>query len=399
MTSSSRLGAVAAFLRRPPVQDALLAVVVAYLSVVALWNPPPFVTVDFTEPDATGVVLAIAGGVAVGFRSIRPVEATLAALAAVATLTHLGYSTSIGGIATLLALYSVAVGRSWRVSVPVTTLVGAGVGVALWTGPLPTTTSDWLSNMFVVSAAWVFGRSVRVRRAHAATAVARDRAEADAATAETRALVVEERARVAREMQDLVAHTLTEINVQVAAARRTMGHGDTSAAEQLLLDAEASGRAAMDEIRRAVGVLGHDEDDAARRPQPGLDELHDLLARERAAGGVAELTTTGTPVAVPAGIALTSYRLVEAALTDARCEGPHGADVQIVWTDTALTVVVRTAPKPPRVRWQEDLRSGGAAERLRTRVELYGGDLRRARTRDGGVEVTARFPVAIGRTA
>jgi signal transduction histidine kinase len=355
---------------------------------------------DFREPDALGVALAVMGGAAVAVRSRHPVAATLVALAAVAPLTHLGYSQSIGGTASLLALYSVAVSRRLRVSLTLLLLTVVVVGVVLLTSPLAPSASDWAANLFVIATAWVFGRSVRVRRAHVATVGARNEAQAEALAAETRAMLVEERARAAREMQDLVAHTLSEVNVQVAAARRTLARGDHASAEQLLRAAEEAGRTAMEETRRAVCVLGHCDDDASLRPQPGLADLDDLLAREKATGTEVGLTSTGDAVTVPPGVALTSYRVVEEALAEGRAEGPRSTAVGVDWRPDSLVVRVRTTPRTPRVRWHGDTPSGsGGLERLRTRVELYGGELHSARTRDGGSEVTARFPTVTGRTA
>ena len=87
------------------------------------------------------------------------------------------------------------------------------------------------------------------------------------------------------------------------------------------------------------------------------------------------------------------------ALVEARAEGPRSTAVGVDWRPDGLVVRVRTTPRTPRVRWHGDTPSGsGGLERLRTRVELYGGELHSARTRDGGSEVTARFPTVTGRT-
>ncbi len=388
-------------LRRPAVRDAAIAVLVAALSVAALWNPPPFVDFDFRDPDPLGVALAVAGGAAVAFRSSRPVAATLVALAAVVPLTQLGYSQSIGGMAALLTLYSVAVSRPLRTSVPALVLTVTVLGTVLVTTPLAATPSDWAANLFVVATAWAFGRSVRVRRTHVATVHARNSARLAAQAAETRAMLAEERARVVREMQDLVAHTLTELNVQVCAARRTLDRGDPHAAEQLLADAEGAGRTALGEMRRAVELLGPDDNAGSRmRPQPTIADLEDLVARERTSGLDVRLVATGAGEGVPPGVALTAYRVVEQALAAAHADGSASAEVILGRTGDDLSVRVRSTPRSPRVRWrEEESPDTGALERLRTRVELYGGRLQLAPTRDGGTDVSARLPTATGRTA
>lgn len=252
----------------------------------------------------------------------------------------------------------------------------------------------------VVAGAWVLGRWVRTRRIHLRTLTERNRAESEARSAATRAMVVEERAGVAGEMQDLVAHALTEVTVQVAAARRTLSRGDPESAATLLAQAEQTGHAAMEEMRRAVDVLGRSDGAAAMRPQPGLADLADLLDRERALGGDVRHTSTGTAVAVPSGVALASYRLVEEVLAGARRDGAVRADVALDWAPDVLKVRVRTTPATARMLWgDESPRTDSGLEGLRHRVEVYGGELRWVRTRDGGAAVTATFPHRVARRA
>lgn len=400
MEARSRVAALRQLFGRPPVQDALVATAVAGMSLFALWNPPLFVDFDFRPPDAPGIVLALLGGAAVAVRSRWPMAATAVALAAVVPMTQLGYSQSIGGMATLLTLYSVAVSRRLRSSASMLGLVVGFVGLALATSPIDPTLSDWVANLFVIATAWAFGRSVRVRRTHHAAVAERNRAQADALAAETRAMLVEERTRVALEMQDLVAHTLTEVNVQVAAARRTLTTGDRRCAEQLLQSAESAGRSAMEEIRRAADLLGHGKAGSSMRPQPGLADLHDLVERERAAGVEVSFTSAAGETAVPPGIALTAYRVVEEAFAEGHVEGIGAAAVHVEQASQRVALQVRTSPQRSGIRWHgEASPTTGPLERLRTRVELYGGELTVARTSDGETVVSAAFPVVTERTA
>lgn len=391
---------VAGVLLRPVVQDLLAAVLVGVLGLVALWNPPAFVDFDFRAPDALGVALSLVAAASVTIRSSRPRSALLLSLAATLPLTVLGYSQSVGGLASLLALYSVAVGRPLRTSLPWLVAVLVTVGAALASAPLVSTPGDWLANLIVIAVTWMFGRTVRTRRAQHASVASRNEARIRARAAEARATVVEERAGVAREMQDLVAHNLTEVGVQVTAARRLLRNGDVTGADQLLHDAEVVSRSAIDEIRRAVAMLGHSDGDSALRPQPGIGELAELVQRHAITGSVVRLDSTGEPAEVSPGIALATYRLVEEAL-QLDGPGPLDADVDLDWRADTLSVRVATTPRHQLIAWDEtDPREGDRIGRLRNRVQTYGGTLGCSRTRDGRIVVSAQFPLAVpGRTA
>lgn len=396
---------LAAALVRPAVQDILAALLLASLSLVSLWNPSPLVHYDFREPDALGVLLALVVAAAVAVRSRHPEAALLVTLAATIPLAQLGYHQGIGGLASLLALYSVAVSRPWRISVPLVLLTLTCVGVLLLTAPLASTLSDWIANLLVIVVAWIFGRSVRVRRVHQVAIAARNEARARAHHAESRAVLVEERTRVAREMQDLVAHNLTEVGVQIAAARRTLRTGDVPSVERLLLDAEQASRSAIAEMRRAVSVLGRSDGDVALHPQPGVGDLDELVHREAAHGNLVQLTSTGAPRSVPAGTALAAYRVVEQSLHELREDAPGRrpgrAEVGVEWQVDTLCVRVHGEPGTPAIGWDgTDLPDSRRITRLRNRVEAYGGKLGCDRTREGGFVVTARFPLAApGRSA
>jgi signal transduction histidine kinase len=391
---------IRARLRRPVVQDVVVAAVLACLSLVSLWSPPAFITFDFRDPDALGVVLSLVASASVTFRSRRPEAALLVSLAASIAVAQLGYSQSLGGVATLLTLYSVAVSRRSRVSVPLAALTVLAVGVVLVTSPMQATLSQAVANLFVIGTAWTVGRSVRVRRAHTSSIVAREQAQAAAYEAETRALLVEERALMAREMQDLVAHNLTEVGVQVAAARRLLTRGQVADAEQLLLDAERVSRSAMDEMRRAVRMLGRSDGDAGLRPQPGIGDLDELVRRAATEGTTIRFNSSGEPLSVSAGVALTAYRVVEESLQELRDSGRGSVDVAVDWGVDALSVSLRGEPADPQIKWDEpELPAGNRITRLRNRVETYGGQLGCCRTREGGLAVSARFPLlASGRT-
>jgi signal transduction histidine kinase len=381
-------------LHRALVQDTALAVVLALASIASLWSSSALVDYDYTDPDALGVVLAVVATAPVVFRRWQPELATAVSLAATLTAVGLGYNQPISGLASLLTLYSVAVRRPERVSVPVGLGVAVAIAVLFVTGPFEAGLSDWLANLLSLAVAWVIGRTVRVRRQHLADLEERNRAFREAEEAETRSMLAEERAVTAREMQDLVAHHLTEVNVQIAAARRFLTR-DPDAAQNMLLEAERVSRSAMEEIRRAGGLLARERGPANRRPQPTLDDLDELVATRRAAGVEVALVAEKWPRQVPPGVGLTAYRVVEEALDNAARHAPD-LPVRVAVSSGGgwLTVEVMSAADARHVRWtEEEPTPGSSLQRLRTRVAAYGGQLRWGRQRDRSFLVVARLPL------
>jgi signal transduction histidine kinase len=381
------------FLRRHATRlDAALGALVATLGVLSLWSTPALATFDYREPDPLGVGLTLLAGAAVAGRSRWPVPALLVACVAALTPLQLGFPQSVATFAPLLILYTIAARRPMSVSAPAAVLVYLLVGLLLVTGPMQPTLADWVSNTFMIVAVWAVGRSVRSRRAESAGREERNRALFEAREARARATEVDERAAIAREMHDLVTHGVTELTVQTAAARRLL-RSDPDTAEQLLTDVERKGRDAIAEMRRVLGVLRPAEDSAALRPQPGLADLEDLLADARTEGMAIELISTGTPVEVEQGVALTAYRIVQEALRNTRQHaGRATARVTIDWRPGTLCLAVEDDGRGA-LSWLADPSPGGhGLHSLRDRVRAYGGTLRTGPRHGGGFTVAASLP-------
>ncbi len=373
--------------------DVVLGTVVAVLGVVSLWSVPDYVRYDFRDPDALGVVLAVAAGAAVVVRSRWPLAAfALAAVTSLATL-QLGYSSGVGGLAPLLVLYTVAVRTRWRTSVTATAVLAALLTLVLAFGPIEPSPTDWFVNVVVLVTAWSLGRSVRGRRAYTAGLEERNRALVAAREARLEAGAVAERARIAAEMQDLVAHGLTAMTVQAAAARRVL-RNDPDTAEQLLASVEGAGHEVVQEVRRILSMLSTGEEPADRRPQPGVADLEDLVARARADGLSVELATTGTPAELDPGVALTAYRLVQEALGNSRQHaGVAAVRVVLDWRPGLLTLAVEDDGRGVL----DDAPAEGRADgkglwSVRERVQAYGGRLRAGPRTGGGFAVSATLP-------
>lgn len=201
--------------------------------------------------------------------------------------------------------------------------------------------------------------------------------------------VAEERARIARELHDVVAHGISVMTVQAGAVRRLL-KPEQEREREALETIEQTGREALAEMRRMVGVMKHPEEAPALAPQPGLAHLDRLVARARQAGLPVELTIEGTPAALAPGIDLAAYRVVQEGLTNAR---KHAGAKRV-------EVVVRYEADGVELTVADDGRgaggdgSGHGLVGMRERIGLYGGELEAGPRPAGGYELRVRLPVA-----
>jgi signal transduction histidine kinase len=236
---------------------------------------------------------------------------------------------------------------------------------------------------FAIGAPMMFGQLMVYRsRLNRALREKARRAE-DERRREGESAALEERTRIAGELHDVVAHALSAMTVQASAARR-LSERDPALARDAFATVEHTGREALAELRRLLGVLRKEDEELALAPQPSLTHIDSLVRRARAAGLPVELTVSGAVRALPAGVDLTAYRLVQEALGGARDTGHAGrAEVLIAYGDEAVRV---------------DVADDGAAEGrrllgMRERVAVYGGELASAPVPEGGWRVSARLPL------
>jgi signal transduction histidine kinase len=210
-----------------------------------------------------------------------------------------------------------------------------------------------------------------------------------------RLAVAEERARIARELHDVVAHNLSIMVLQAGAERKALGDERPETAE-VLDTIEQTGRTAMAEMRRLLGMLRRSDDELALAPQPSLAHLEDLVSQVREAGMPVELVVEGTPRPLAPGIDLSAYRIVQEALTNAlKHAGPARARVTVRYGADALDIEIAddgagASAEAPAVG------SGHGLVGMRERVALFGGDLATGRRRGGGYTVRARLPLVGG---
>jgi signal transduction histidine kinase len=194
----------------------------------------------------------------------------------------------------------------------------------------------------------------------------------------------EERGRIAAELQVQVADAVSAIVVQAETVPRSLETGETRRAEETFAAIEATGRDALAEMRRLLGVLRHDGDSPELAPQPGLGRLNALIERMRDQGIEVELVVTGEERAPAPGVDLTAFRVIQDALEAAVEQGATRAEVELTYGERDLGVAVR------------DDRTGGASHRLpalRDRVGLYGGHLRAGRENGDGFALESRLPL------
>jgi signal transduction histidine kinase len=270
---------------------------------------------------------------------------------------------------------------------------------------VPRTDADVVDAAFVslsLAGAWVLGDRARVQRALAAelreraVRLERDRAE------DARRAVASERARIARELHDVVAHHVSMMVVQ-AEAGPVAAERDPARAAGAFEAIAATGRQALVEMRRLLGVLRGDGEQApSLAPQPGLAEVPSLVEQVGRAGLRVELVVEGAQVPLPAGVELSAYRIVQEALTNALRHGGSGrARVSVRYGERDLELRIHNGAESASGRRQRDSdrqirRSGRPGQGLigmRERVALFGGELHADRGPDGGFTVTARLPI------
>jgi len=383
-----------AWLRRHPMLvDGVLAVALAFAGVM----PAIATGLLTTVPIGMGIVVPVV------FRRKHPVGAFAAAVVIGGIQVALGVRPAAYDLAILVLLYTLAAYAPRRTSVwgLAVCLAGSAVGIVRWTSLGNHSVLSWLTIGAMLFAgpallAWVLGDSMRYRRAYYASLedrAARLERERDA---QARMAAVAERARIARELHDVIAHNVSVMVVQADGASYALGT-DPARAREALAAISATGRQALAEMRRLLGVLRREEASGSseRAPQPGIGELGELLEQARGAGLPVSFTVEGVPRPLPGGAALAAYRIVQESLTNTRKHaGPvASASVTLRYSGDALMLAISDDG------WGD---LGGAAmpgaaghglTGMRERVALYGGSVAAGPRPGGGFEVVATLPL------
>ncbi|GAB3145188.1 sensor histidine kinase [Micromonospora sonneratiae] len=292
--------------------------------------------------------------------------------------------------ACVIAAYSAAAYSPYRVATLVSMPVMVLAAGSLTGAELPTVPNQYVP-LFILVPLTVAANGLRTWRQRTDDGRAQVEAlEREQAEAVRRATELE-RARIARELHDVVTHNVSMMVIQAGAARKIMDRKPERAREALLA-VESGGRAAMTELRHVMGLLSMDGEDAGLAPQPGLDQLDELVARVRDAGVTVQLTVNGQVRPVPSGVDLTAYRVVQEALTNTvKHAAGTDATVTIAYTPDELGVEVTDTGGPPTASAATG--NGRGLIGLRERLALYGGHLDTTRRPTGGYRVKARIPL------
>lgn len=367
-------------------------VAVTLVAVVALQ-----LDVWLLEPDAGSRPETSAAAVALGLLLLlrkRPGQlagATAALLVAQGLVGTQLTSMLTSAVVVMVLVFSVAL----RLRREAAALAAAGVLLATWVDVLlQSGRGDVASDLVftavvVVSLPTAAGQAVQRHRARVLELEVLTAELAHEREQRARLAVLDERQRIAREMHDVVAHSVSLMVVQAGGARRMLD-SDPERSREALLAVEDVGREALAELRRVLGLLRGSSSPLGLRPPPGTGELAALAAATRTAGLPVELVVDGTPRPLPAGVDLAVYRLVQEALTNAlKHARAHSATVRLAWSPEALEVEVLDDGPGPLVPTQ----GGHGLDGMRERLAAYGSTVHAGARRGGGFAVRARIPL------
>ncbi|MEV7505683.1 sensor histidine kinase [Streptomyces sp. NPDC093018] len=391
------------FLRRHPTGvDSFWAVVLFGLSVLSeasLQGTPAH-----RGSLAAAVTVSAVLCVVVALRRRFPEQMLLLALATGLAQLVLDVETTVADFALLVIAYTVAtMGTRWASRLAlVASFCAATMAQLRW----PAQHSSFLGQVAIVvfqtvpfALAWVLGDSMRTRRAYFAQLEERAARLEKERAAQSKVAVAAERARIARELHDVVAHNVSVMVVQADGAAYVLDAAPDQA-RKALETISSTGRQALAEMRRLLGVLrtGEHQESGEYVPQPDVEQIDELIEQCRRSGLPVDFKVEGTPRPLPSGVELTAYRIVQEALTNTRKHGgPNtGASVRLVYFDDGLGLLVEDDGKgAPQELYEE----GGADGRghgligMRERVGMVGGTLDAGPRPGGGFRISALLPL------
>ena len=376
--------------------DILLAAALSGAALYEIWVAPFPSDMGIPGPRLENTVIFVFVGLALVLRRRVPIATLFAIVAAVLIQREVFLSQSVDQapiesfLALLVAFYSAAAYAEPRRAA----IGGALAGAAIIATDLPyliagNPRQDTVPSWIFMTTLWLAGWAFRRRRTQAvrledrAARLEREREE------RARVAVAEERARISRELHDVVAHSVSVIVVQAQAAQRLID-GEQQEARRALGSIETSGRQALVELRRMLGILRRTGEESALAPQPGLRQLNALVEQVRESGLPVELSIEGAAKSLPPGVDLSAYRIVQEALTNTlKHAGPAGARVAVRYRDDEIELEV--------VDDGTGTGEGGGAGHgligMRERAVLYGGTLESGKREVGGYFIRARLPL------
>jgi signal transduction histidine kinase len=254
---------------------------------------------------------------------------------------------------------------------------------------------EFLLPFAVFVGAWFLGHVIHMRRHYTGALEERaKRLEVERTESERRAAAAE-RARIARDLHDIVAHRVSMMTVQAGAAR-VIADSDPAAAARTIALLEAAGRQTLWELRRLMGVLRDDGEDAApTTPRPGLGQLEALASDVQAAGVPVRLTLLGDASQVPEAVEVSAYRIVQEALTNVLKHGGPGAEADVIVRCTPSIIEIDINDSGIGASGSR-LPGGHGLVGMRERAAVFGGTVRHGPRPEGGYFVSAKLPTLVG---
>jgi signal transduction histidine kinase len=375
------------------VVDALLALGLTVASLTTYFLSTP--VAGFHRKDTLGAVLAALNTAPIALLRVFPLGAFGVLGTSVIVQSVLGYPLlGWSAAATCIALFLLTIVASYRAGVAAAVLSGV-VLVVLFI--FSHTIAGWGTRVFLwlaFSGAYLLGLVIKVYRESAAQAA--QRAALFAADREARAIeaVAEERARLARELHDVVGHALNVVVIQAGAAQRVM-EKKPQLAREALASIETAGRQALQDVERMLGILRAESDEGeSLQARPGLGRIEALAEQVEHAGLPVHVVVTGRRITLPASLDMSAYRIVQEALTNSlKHAGRAHATVILSYSDDALEVEVLDDGCGVHVDGEEALAGGRGIPGMRERVAVFGGHMEVGRRQERGFRVWARLPL------
>ena len=363
----------------PPRVDILLAAAFLLMTIAeAVFSP------DVSSPLTHLVVAGLALATLAWRRQFPLVVATLIIASNVAINPNDQFTTLLSLVLVAFTIGSETVGPRSYLGLAI--VVVPFVAVSVLEGLEP---SDLAAALVFLVGPWTVGSAMRQRSMRTAEAIARADLLEREQESKAAAAAEQERTRIARELHDIVSHSISVVAIQTQAVRRRLGPEHAREAADLAA-VETTAREALAEMRRLFGVLRDNGEAASLTPQPGLGELDRLLGKVRSSGLDVELEIDGDPYDLPPGIDLAAYRIVQEALTNAlRHSGATHAKVWVKYGPTNLDMVIEDDGGGIK----EPATGGHGLVGVRERVALYSGTVRLEAAHNGGVRLSASLPV------
>jgi signal transduction histidine kinase len=341
------------------------------------------------------VVFGVVGPASVASRRRAPVASTalIAVAAALVGLTDHGVHDTPQGIAACLCFYTLGRRTRGRVDLRIDVALLALAAIAVAFSPQPSALDSGIAWLLYVALPYVTGRTVESRRSltrelEANAARARREQEARA-----RSAAAEERTRIARELHDVIAHSLSVMVIQTVAARE-VASTDRASARAALAAVQLAGREALLEMRRMIGVLRRGDVQLAGSATPGLDQLDLLAQRARMSGLPVELSVRGRRRALPEALDLVAFRIVQEALTNSiKHAGPARASVTVTFEADRVELEIYDDGRGASPDRPTGEGAGHGLVGMRERLALFDGELSTGGRPGGGFRVFARLPV------